>query len=251
MFRNQVSLFCRKYHTTSHKCSNVLIFGDSNTWGYSPKPRLVPRRIPDGQRWTDHLANKLPSASVTIDALNARTTIFTDPASPCDGEYNCNGRDMFMTALHTHKPLDVVVIALGTNDLKTQFSNTAHSIAAGVRILARDVQRATNIGRVPNDTNGEKLVGPSPEIIILGVPLVVETPSSLAWGFHNCGTTCKNLVPLLRDVAKSVNGTFINIQDVAKVSKYDGVHFDAAVQMDIANAVSEAVAKAIERRNNR
>ena len=52
-------------------------------------------------------------------------------------------------------------------------------------------------------------------------------------------------------VAKSVNGAFINMQDVAKVSKYDGVHFDAAVQMDIANAVSEAVAKAIERRNNR
>ena len=51
--------------------------------------------------------------------------------------------------------------------------------------------------------------------------------------------------------AKSVDGTFVNMQDVAKVSKYDGVHFDAAVQMDIANAVSEAVAKAIERRNNR
>ena len=51
-------------------------------------------------------------------------------------------------------------------------------------------------------------------------------------------------------VAKSVNGAFINMQDVAKVSKYDGVHFDAAVQMDIANIVSEVTSFIFQKLTN-
>ena len=190
-----------------------------------------------------------PDVNVIVDALNARTTIFPDPASPCDGEYNCNGRDMFTTALHTHKPLDVVVIALGTNDLKKQFSNTPFSIAAGVRILARDVQRATNIGRA--DDKGEQLTGVCPEIVILGVPKVEETPTSIAWGFEGATATSEQLVPLLRGVADSVEGTFVNLQKVAKVSHHDGVHFDADVQESIAHAVSKAVQQALQKRRDR
>jgi len=50
--------------------------------------------------------------------------------------------------------------------------------------------------------------------------------------------------------AKSVDGTFVNMQDVAKVSKYDGVHFDAAVQMDIANIVSEVTSFIFQKLTN-
>jgi hypothetical protein len=90
-----------------------------------------------------------------------------------------------MPCLHAQKPLDVVVIALGTNDLKVQFSNTANSIAAGIQILARDVERATAIGRAPSnlDPFGQNLDGHRPEIIILGPPLIKETAASVQWGF--------------------------------------------------------------------
>ena len=50
--------------------------------------------------------------NIIVDALNARTTIFHDPASPMDGEYNCNGRDMLMTTLHRTKPLDASGLAI-------------------------------------------------------------------------------------------------------------------------------------------
>ena len=266
--RSQLQKHLRRQKSTS---TTILCFGDSNTWGYDPKPRLIPRRIPDGQRWTDLLEQKLTQhdhqneqneqeleleqtklgkVNVLVDALNARTTIYSDPAGPCDGEYNCNGRDMLMTSLHTHKPLDVVVLALGTNDLKKQLSNTEHSIASGVRILARDIMRATNIGRASSgDDKGVSLSGSCPEIVIVGVPKIKETPSSLAWGFHDCGETCEKLVPLLREVATSVGGHFVNLQQLdVEVSPLDGVHFDVDAQEAIAEAVSGAVRKAMQQR---
>jgi hypothetical protein len=146
--------------------------------------------------------------------------------------------------------LDVVVIGLGlgTNDLKTQFSNSAHSIAAGVRILARDVQRATAIGRAWGDQHGERLDGHTPEIIILGPPRIKETEASIQWGFVGAEKMSQDLVPLLTDVALSVDGFFVDLQQVAEVSDVDGVHFDVESQEAIATAVSAAVGRALDYR---
>jgi lysophospholipase L1-like esterase len=241
-----------------HRTTNVLIFGDSNTWGFNPKPRLVPRRIPNGERWSDIMSRQLNEKSqegddvnVIVDALNARTTIFHDPASPMDGEYNCNGRDFLMTTLHRTKPLDVVVLALGVNDLKVQFSNTPWSIAAGVRILTKDIIRATSIGAVMKDEKGEQLTGDTPEIIILGVPIIKETPTSLSWGFQGASEKCEALNPLLREVAMGVDGIFVDLSKVADVSPLDGVHFDVDVQTVLGDAVANAVEKSMTKRSKR
>jgi lysophospholipase L1-like esterase len=188
------------------------------------------------------------NVNVIVDALNARTTIFDDPASPMDGEYNCNGRDMFMTTLHRTKPLDVVIIALGVNDMKVQFNNTPYSIAAGVRILAKDVSRASFIGASMKDQHGEQLTGPSPEIIILGVPIIQETQTSLSWGFEGASKKCEQVNQLLLEVSTAADATFVNLSKIAKVSPLDGVHFDVDVQESIAISVGQAVEKAMMKR---
>lgn len=238
--------------------SSVLIFGDSNTWGYNPKPRLVPRRIGDGDRWTDLLEKRLNSNvdencegfRIHVDALNARTTCFEDPLGPCDGEYNCSGRSAFMTALHAHKPLDAVVIALGTNDLKTQFGLLPEQIAAGVRILCRDVERATHIGKVAGDSKGVKLTGSRPEIVILGIPKIMETQISLSWGFEGATQKSTATVPLLKQVADASGAIFVDLQPVP-VSPLDGVHFDATSQEEIASLVEVALSAALEKRKTK
>ena len=262
--------------------ATVLVFGDSNTWGFNPKPRLVPRRLPDGRRWTDIMLRALNNENdennnsnengkenengnngkssgggirLIVDALNARTTVFDDPCGPADGEYPCAGRGTLMTALHAHKPLDVVVLALGTNDLKQQFGQGPAQIASGVRILCRDVQRASHIGghdggsgkgKAGHET-GERLDGPCPEIVIVGPPRVFETPTSLAWGFAGATEKAEATVPLLREVAASVDGLFVDLLPVP-LSPLDGVHFDADRQPEIAAKVGAAVAAAVARR---
>ena len=243
----------RRVHT-------VLCYGDSNTWGYDPVggngPASSRLRLPDGARWTCRLQAMLNGGGggggggyrVIVDALNSRTTVHDDPAGPCDGEYSCNGRAALMPTLHAHKPLSVVVLALGTNDLKVQFGGTAHSIAAGVRILARDVLRATAIGRHPDDARGERLDGPPPALVILGVPGVRETAARPY--FAGAARTCRALVPLLRGVAEGVGGEFVDLQALegVAVSPLDGLHFEGDAQEPIAAAVAAAVREAVGKR---
>jgi lysophospholipase L1-like esterase len=52
-----------------------------------------------------------------------------------------NGRQHFAAILKSHEPLDVVVIALGTNDLKNEFERSAKEILQDLQWYARAVQQ--------------------------------------------------------------------------------------------------------------
>ena len=72
------------------------------------------------------------------EGLNGRTTDVDYIDRP-----HCNGRTYFPAALMSHHPLDVVVVMLGSNDLKTCFGRSAATIAdalRGVRRRRRDVR---------------------------------------------------------------------------------------------------------------
>ncbi|MCF0138077.1 MAG: lipase [Oscillospiraceae bacterium] len=104
---------------------NVLFYGDSNTWGYMPVTGL---RYPYEQRWTSIAAKLLgEDYHCVASGLSGRTTVFDDMWK--DGR---NGRDGLDQELQTHKPLDLAVIMLGTNDLK--FADACRS-ARGIETL--------------------------------------------------------------------------------------------------------------------
>jgi len=107
----------------------VLCYGDSNTWGYDPtsKERFAPET-----RWTGVLAESLGVAFRVIEeGLNGRTTVWDDPI-----EGHKNGQTYLVPCLASHKPIDLVVLMLGTNDLKMRFSVPADDIARGVGLLS-------------------------------------------------------------------------------------------------------------------
>lgn len=90
---------------------SILCYGDSNTWGYIPG---VGRRFPEDIRWTGVLQDLLGSTYEVIEnGLVGRTTVFDDPYGPCR-----NGLASLDCALLSSAPLDLVSLALGTNDLK-------------------------------------------------------------------------------------------------------------------------------------
>ncbi len=106
----------------------VLCFGDSNTWGYTPG---TGQRLAVGIRWAGVLQNKLVGGfSVIEEGLNGRTTIFSDPDSPFR-----SGEDYLLPCLESHSPVDLVIIMLGTNDLKDKFGLRPEDIAAGMEKL--------------------------------------------------------------------------------------------------------------------
>ena len=106
----------------------ILCYGDSNTYGYNPLNGL---RYAKGIRWTGCLQEMLGEEySIIEEGCNGRTTVFDDPLEGWK-----NGLDYLRPCLNSHKPIDIVILMLGSNDLKTTFGATAKEIADGVEIL--------------------------------------------------------------------------------------------------------------------
>ena len=112
---------------------NILCYGDSNTWGCIPLEGAEPaRRFPPDTRWPGVLRRELGEGHwIVEEGLNARTTVWDDPLEP-----HRNGRKLLLPTLLTHQPLDLVIIMLGTNDLKHRINASAAEIAEGAGMLA-------------------------------------------------------------------------------------------------------------------
>ncbi len=155
----------------------VLCFGDSNTWGFNPDGG---RRLPHDTRWPNQLEQQLNrrasgQAWRTIeDGLNSRTWLLDDPigAARYGAQYSCSGRSGLMTSLHSHKPIDVVILALGCNDCKDYLNLSAEQIADGARILIHDIRSALNCG--PRERPDQP-----PCIVLMTPPLVTITAQGL------------------------------------------------------------------------
>ncbi len=106
----------------------ILCYGDSNTYGYIPENGM---RYPKEIRYPGKLQILLgDDYHVIEEGCNGRTTIHDDPQ---DGWKN--GLDYLRPCLNSHKPVDIVVLMLGTNDLKDTFHLSAKEIADGAGIL--------------------------------------------------------------------------------------------------------------------
>ena len=111
---------------------NILCFGDSNTWGYSPADGT---RYPLDIRWTGVLQKSLGADYRIIEeGLNGRTTFINEDERPLR-----SGSDVLQILLESHRPLDFVIIMLGTNDLKVEFNLSVEEIAQGAKTLCEMV----------------------------------------------------------------------------------------------------------------
>ena len=104
----------------------LLAFGDSNTWGLIPGS--VPgQRYPLNVRWTGLLTSALPDVNVIEEGLCGRTTVFEDAFRP-----GRKGLDSLPGILESHQPIDTVLLMLGTNDCKSIYGASSHTIGMGI-----------------------------------------------------------------------------------------------------------------------
>src|SRR5688572_14532782 len=107
----------------------ILAYGDSLTWGMDAR---TGRRHPHEDQWPAVLESGLGGRARVVNAgLNGRTTMFDDHATAADR----NGVRMLPSVLATFEPIDLVIIMLGSNDVKTFVSGSAVAAAQGVRRL--------------------------------------------------------------------------------------------------------------------
>ena len=191
---------------------NILCYGDSNTWGCKPiKSNGVIERFEPGVRWTGILRRQLGEEYQVIEeGLNARTTVHDDPI---DGAHK-NGKPYLLPCLETHVPLDLVIIMLGTNDLKSRFSLSAFDIACGIKPLLEIVASvAPKNGGVKSQT---LIVAPPP----------LGRLSILADMFEGGNKKSNLFANHYEAIARLYDSHFLNAGEVINSSDTDGIHFD-------------------------
>lgn len=108
----------------------ILCFGDSNTHGYNSQ---TDGRFSEEERWTCLLDEMLGTDyRVLEEGLSGRTICFDDPLFE-----GLNGFTSIFQAMMTHEPLDLLIIMLGTNDVKSRFHATPQNIAKGMERLLK------------------------------------------------------------------------------------------------------------------
>lgn len=103
----------------------VLVYGDSNTYGQTNWPILTQRRLPHEQRWTSILeALSGGDLRIIAEGLGGRTA---GDIQSGDTMYR-NGQQYFRAIYQSHFPVDIVVIALGANDMKLEYGCSAQQV---------------------------------------------------------------------------------------------------------------------------
>ncbi len=207
----------------------VLCYGDSNTHGADP---VTGRRLARDVRWPGVLARRLAGiADVVEEGLNGRTTTWDDPF-----EEGRNGRTYLLPCLRSHAPVDVVVLMLGTNDLKGIFGLTASSIASGAASLI-EIALASGTGPALD----------APRVLLVAPPALGEiTDRSELWGFGESRATSAALPRLYRVAAELHDVDFLDASSLVTTDPRDGVHLSQAAHGTLGRAVAEAVLRMLE-----
>lgn len=205
----------------------VLCYGDSNTWGADA--------VTDGRhsrwvRWPGVLQKTLGDAYYVIEeGLNGRTTVWDDPI-----EGHKNGKTYLIPCLESHKPLDVVVLMLGSNDLKMRFSVSATDIANSARTLVDMIQRS----RTGHDLG-------APEVILICPPPIADLSAELAGMFEGAHAKAARLPQEFERVAQEMDCIYLNTHEFITPDPADGLHLTAEAHRKLGEAVSVLVAELV------
>ena len=200
----------------------ILCYGDSNTWGYDPATQT---RFPRDVRWPGVLRSELGEGYLVIEeGLNGRTTVWDDPI-----EMDKNGATYLRPCIQTHKPMDLVIIMLGTNDLKTRFSLPAYDIASGAGVLVDIVKKSdTGIG------------GEAPEVLLIAPPPAVEL-TGFAEMFEDAVEKSGGFARHYRRVSNEKGCHYLNAGDHVESSPLDGIHLEVDMHTRLGKAMAAKV----------
>lgn len=215
----------------------ILCYGDSNTWGHIP---CAGTRYPEDVRWTG-VVSRLLGTDYTIieEGLNGRTTTFDDYYV----EYR-NGRKGLGYALCAHAPIDLIVVSLGTNDLK--YTGAVGSYK-GLDELLRLIEHAdANYPAAMSKIfpNGTKILVVSP--IHLHKDIAALRPESSITDKYEEST---RFATYFRRIADAHGAAFLDAAEFAHPSVRDCVHMEADSHKALGKAIADKIWEIFEDTN--
>ena len=201
----------------------ILCYGDSNTWGYIP---VTGGRYPRNVRWAGVMAERLGSGfSVIEEGQSGRTTVWDDPL-----EGDKNGLRYLPACLESHMPLDLVILMLGTNDLKARFSLTTLDIALGVERLVQVILKS-----------GGGIDGHSPAILLAAPPPINPLDDNGSEMFCGGREKSASLAQRYAAVAEKWGCGFVDLGASIAVDPSDGIHYSESSHRLLGNALADRV----------
>ena len=203
---------------------NILVYGDSNAWGLIPTTKF--ERFDYDTRWPGVLQGLLGDDYRIIEENLCARTIDSDDLRP--GFENRNGMTELPMCLDSHYPLDMVILSLGLNELKSIFDWTPAEVAEK---MERMIELAK--GRQPNFHSHNT------QIAFMTQPTVEHTGQ---WGELWVGAheKSKRLRQEYVALAQKAGIKLIDAAGVA-VDDNDGVHFDAQGHQAVAKVVADFI----------
>lgn len=188
----------------------ILCYGDSNTWGYISGSDH--KRYGNKERWTRLLAELLGNEFEIIEeGLNSRTLISNDTRPGKEGK---NGYEYLIPCLDTHDPIDLVVLMLGTNELKSAYNKTAEQI--GNMLEEYFVKTILNRKSQMSDSY--------PKLLLVTPPVVNENTEYCKQKDKYLGAMqkSKELNLIYKNIAKKYDCYFLGNEELT--TGIDGVH---------------------------
>lgn len=194
----------------------ILCFGDSNTYGLIPG---TTRRYGWGVRWSSLLDEKVKEYGYRVaeEGLCGRTTMFADAFRP-----GRSGIDLLPVLLETHRPVELVVLMLGTNDCKSAYHTTPEKIGVGIERLLDQIKRE-------NENLPVLLISP----IHLG-----ETVQRYDREFDaHSVEVCRGLKAVYEQIARKRGIDFLAASDYAEPGQADQEHMTEEGHQHLSEAV--------------
>lgn len=220
---------------------SILVFGDSNTWGWAPKAGdgYPTGRYADDTRWAGVVQSELGSDyKIVVDGLVGRTSNISGEDGPHILSDHVNGEFELPASVVKHGPFEMVVIMLGTNDVQAGRLTDATKVASSVFNLAR---KTTNMDNAHFSTYA------SPSVMVVTPPSLGDTSKTALHGLFGPGVpTSKNFSSAFKAEARKTENMGILTLDAGEFIQTDGpdgIHLSAASHKKLGIAVAAALKK--------
>lgn len=200
----------------------VLIYGDSNVWGDN---FLTNIRLNDDKQWVNIVKKDNKDKFIILqEGLPGRVAGNVEK----EKKYK-NGKDTFLAIFKTCAPIDIIIIALGTNDLQIKYHRSAKRIIKDLLWYQDTIKQEWE----DDDNKTKYFVNKKlPEIIYL-LPPNFDYINEASMIFDNSSEEKRN------KIIDYFQKEQINCITISNVDLVDGIHFSPQGHLKVAEIVKD------------
>lgn len=211
---------------------HIVCLGDSNTHGYCADPSDCADhgdRFNEDERWPCLLQKHLGSGYLVLEeGLSGRTTVFNDPLHE-----SMAALDVIYSILMSHEKVDLLIIMLGTNDVKERLNANPSCVAIGMERLVLKAMSVPAWG------------GCKPNILVVCPPHIGDGLTDEPMG-KGCPEKSRALAKYYKQHCDALGIPFLDAEGIAEFNQVDFMHLTRKGHASLADALARIVPELVK-----